>query len=136
MISPWDIEDAAFTHAVEQYRAANDDLQNLAARLAAHTVLTVYPTARFLELDVTDQGSDTMVPVAIHLEDGTMLDFYIGGPIPNDTVVSVEFFLGFMTDDHVSWSRYVTHPFDRHRPYLDLHAATRDVETPTPRSAP
>lgn len=49
-------------------------LEMQAARLAAGYVRAQWPTARWLELDVTDQGGDNMTATAVHAETGVLED--------------------------------------------------------------
>ena len=116
---------AAFYTDVEALYRARQDVEARAARLVAVKVRELWPTAVWLELDVSDQGGDDMVGVAVHsatepLEE----DLWDHEVIPE--------LLSCLHDDG-AWVVWRAYPFgdpERHttgRPCLDIAGALGPV---------
>ena len=57
---------AAFHADVDALYRARQDVETRAARLVAVKVRELWPTAVWVELDVSDQGGDDMIGIAVH----------------------------------------------------------------------
>ena len=57
---------AAFHADVDALYRARQDVETRAARLVAVKVRELWPTAVWVELDVSDQGGDDMTGIAVH----------------------------------------------------------------------
>ena len=116
---------AAFFTDVDALYRARQDVETRAARLVAVKVRELWPSALWLELDVSDQGGDDMVGVAVHsATDPVEEDLWDHDVIPE--------LLSCLHDDG-AWVVWRTYPFgdpERHttgRPCLDIAGALGPV---------
>lgn len=109
----------------QQHRDAARRRDLTTVRDMARVIRSVHPDAAYLEMDVSDQGGDTIYPVAIRSADGTVIGDLDDGLTSR---VNLEDLCSDLVDDD-PWTEYRVHPFGKPargmvgRPCLDLAGA-------------